>query len=85
MKTFPSKAIFVSILALSLSACSTIAPSPLSESELARLGSLDKAAAQADVEPVGEALTLEQALARALKFNLDRRAKMMEEALALGQ
>jgi outer membrane protein TolC len=85
MKNFPSKAIFLSMLALSLSACSTIAPRPFSEQELASQGGLDKAAAQADVEPVAGALTLEQALARALKFNLDRRAKMMEEALALGQ
>lgn len=85
MKTFPCKALVLSILALSLSACSTIEPRAFSEQELARQGVADKAAAQADVEPVAGALTLEQALARALKFNLDRRAKMMEEALALGQ
>ena len=38
-----------------------------------------------DVEPITGPLTLDQALARALKYNLERRAKMMEEALALNQ
>lgn len=46
---------------------------------------MDRAAAQSDVEPVRNAITLEEAVARALKYNLDRRAKMMEEAVALRQ
>ncbi|MCF8209649.1 MAG: TolC family protein, partial [Rhodoferax sp.] len=45
----------------------------------------DKAAIRQDVEPIVAPLTLNQAMARALKYNLDRRAKMMEEALALNQ
>lgn len=38
-----------------------------------------------DVEPITGPLTLDEAMARALKYNLDRRSKQMEEALALGQ
>ncbi|MCE2681019.1 MAG: TolC family protein [Burkholderiales bacterium] len=38
-----------------------------------------------DVEPIVAPLTLNEALARALKYNLDRRTKLMEESLALGQ
>ena len=38
-----------------------------------------------DVEPIRGPLTLDEAMARALKYNLDRRTKMMEEALAMGQ
>lgn len=46
---------------------------------------VDRERLQADVPPLEGELTLEEALARALKFNLDRRAKMMEEALAFNQ
>jgi outer membrane protein TolC len=38
-----------------------------------------------DVEPISGPLSLDDAMARALKYNLDRRSKMMEEALAMGQ
>jgi outer membrane protein TolC len=45
----------------------------------------DSAEMRKEVSPITGPLTLEEALARALKYNLDRRAKQMEEALALGQ
>lgn len=45
----------------------------------------DRAAVREGVEPVGATLTLDEAIARALKYNLDRRARQMEEALALRQ
>ncbi|MES2534756.1 MAG: TolC family protein [Pseudomonadota bacterium] len=72
-------------LFLSISACSNLQPRPLSEKSLAAQGTADRAAGRAGVEPITAALTMEQAVARALKYNLDRRAKMMEEALALNQ
>ncbi len=68
-----------------LTACSTIAPQPLSSADLAPVNIADKAKARAAVAPLTAPLTLEEAMARALKYNLDRRAKMMEEALALNQ
>jgi outer membrane protein TolC len=43
------------------------------------------AAMRKDVEPIKGPLTLDEAMARALKYNLDRRARLMEEALALNQ
>ena len=45
----------------------------------------DTRAIQAAVEPLQGPLSLEEAIARALKYNLDRRVRMMEEALAMGQ
>ena len=45
----------------------------------------DKVRLRQDVQPITGVLTLDEALARALKYNLDRRARMMEEALALNQ
>lgn len=73
------------IASLGLSACAVIQPEPYTEETLLEQGTQDRAAAQRDVEPVGETLSLEKALARALKYNLDRRSKMMEEALAFKQ
>lgn len=68
-----------------LSACSSIAPAALTQEALTQTNQSDQRAAQQGVEPVQGALTLDQALARALKYNLDRRSRLMEEALALNQ
>ena len=39
---------------------------------------------QKDVKPTGSHLGFHEAIARALKYNLDYRSKMMEQAIALG-
>lgn len=70
---------------LALSACSTIVPAPLVAKDLLVSTQADQQAMRQDVQPITGPLTLDEALARALKYNLDRRAKMMEEALALNQ
>lgn len=44
----------------------------------------DRIKAQKNVEPVGSLLTFNEAVARGLKYNLDHRAKMLEQAIALG-
>lgn len=76
----------ISILAAStLAGCSMIQPMPFDERTLAAQGAADKLAARRDVEAITGELTLDEALARALKFNLDRRSRMMEEALAFRQ
>jgi outer membrane protein TolC len=72
-------------VAIALSACSTMQPTPYTDTALAEQGAQDRAAARQNVEPIAAALSLEDALARALKYNLDRRSKMMEEALAFKQ
>ena len=68
-----------------LSACSSIAPTPLAASDLRDSNSLDQKTMRHEVQAITGPLTLDEALARALKYNLDRRAKMMEESLALNQ
>ena len=86
MTSLPRKKVSLAIIAaLSLSACTTIQPQPVEAKHLLEQGKADLAAAQKDVEPITGELTLDQALARALKYNLDRRAKMMDEALAFKQ
>jgi outer membrane protein TolC len=68
-----------------MSACSTVQLQPLEPSALAKAAQADTALIRKDVEPLSGPLSLEEAMARALKYNLERRAKMMEETLALGQ
>lgn len=86
MKTPVPKCIAATLLAaVSLGACTTIQPTPFEEDSLFKQAIADRAAAAQQAAPVGEAITLEMAMARALKYNLDRRAKMMEEALAFKQ
>lgn len=70
---------------LSLTACASITPAPLSETDIAQTNAADSAAMRRDVEPIKGPLTMDEAMARALKYNLDRRARLLEEAMALRQ
>lgn len=70
-------------LVFGLSGCSFM-PKPLTVDEQQQLLQLDRVRAQKDVEPVGDLLTLNEAVARGLKYNLDHRSKLLEQAIALG-
>nr|VFJ51170.1 MAG: Outer membrane protein TolC [Candidatus Kentron sp. FW]VFJ61224.1 MAG: Outer membrane protein TolC [Candidatus Kentron sp. FW] len=77
----------ISILfVISLTACAVI-PEPLTRDELEQQGQKDRKRLFKDIPQLreGEVLTLPRAIARALKYNLEHRVKMMEEALALEQ
>lgn len=67
-----------------LSACA-IKPEPLGTAEQKLQLSIDREIARKDVEVLSEPLTLDQAIARAIKYNLDHRVRMMEQAVAIGQ
>lgn len=78
----------LSLLAMSCavaSGCANIQPVALAPEDVQAVQKQDAQAIRQDVEPLQAPLTLEEAMARALKYNLDRRSKMMEESLALGQ
>lgn len=64
--------------ALLLIAGCSITPKPITQAEQKELQDLDKANTYKDVETVGITMTLSEAVARGLKYNLDYRAKMME-------
>ena len=68
-----------------LAACSTVTPKLLVQSDLKAATQADRVASRKNVEPITVPLTLDEAMARALKYNLDRRARLMEEALAMRQ
>ena len=72
----------VSVAAL-LSACA-MTPEPFTQEEFATKAKADRAAMFAGQEALSKPLTLSDAVARVLMYNLDKRSKMMEETLALG-
>lgn len=83
----PPKTTVAAILvsAFLVTGCGVIQVSPLAQPELIERSSQDRATVQAAVEPLKGALSLEEAIARALKYNLDTRARLMEQAIALNQ
>lgn len=72
-----------SLVAL-LAACA-VSPEPFTADELKTQAVADRDAMFKGGEPLSGPLSVSEAIARALKYNLDKRSKMMEEALALGQ
>lgn len=71
--------------AMVLAACASVDPRPLKGSEITGQAQTDRSASQIDVEPIKGPLSLEEAIARGLKYNLDRRTRMMEEGIAFNQ
>ena len=65
--------------------CASVQPVALTPQDMQVQQQKDAEAIRKDVAPLNGPLTLDEAMARALKYNLDRRSKMMEEALAMGQ
>jgi outer membrane protein TolC len=85
--TFASASWRPSLLAaavtLALAGCA-VSPQPLQDKEVMQRVQTDQLALYADQEPITQPLTFNDALARALKYNLDYRLKQMESALASG-
>ena len=75
----------LALVSLLATGCASVNPVVLNKASLAESNAQDTTALRKDVDPITGALTLDEAIARALKYNLDRRTKLMEEAMALGQ
>jgi len=69
------------IAVISLAACSSIKPQPFEKSALAESAADLDARVTANQEPVSGRIDLYEAMARALKYNLDKRVEMMTEAV----
>lgn len=85
-KTFPHrspKAVLAAAAALLVAGCS-VTPVQLTQDEVSERVRSDQTQMYKDAEPVSGPITYPQALARALRFNLDYRLKLMESALARG-
>lgn len=80
-----SKNLFViSLLALTISGCA-VTSQPIERSASEARAQSDLQSMFADQEPLSAPLTLHEAMARAVKYNLEARLKVMEEALAQRQ
>lgn len=75
----------VPFLVLLLGGCASLAPEPLTAPQIAAASAADRQHIEQDIEPLRGPLALEEAIARAIKYNLERRTRIMEEAVALGQ
>lgn len=69
-------------VAIALGGCSTLVPEPLQAPEITSAVQLDRQRLAQDVEPLTGPLTLEEAIARALKHNAERRLRTLEETVA---
>ena len=76
--------IAISVAALWLSGCA-VHPTPFTDAERVQNAHAERTAMFADQPPLAGPVTLEEAMARAIRYNLDHRLKMMEEALAQKQ
>ena len=67
------------------SGCAITTPKPLTESEVRLAAGQDSARIRAETPPLKGPLTLPEAIARGLKFNLDHRMRLMEQTYSIGQ
>ncbi|MGQ7958626.1 TolC family protein [Pseudomonas sp. SP16.1] len=74
----------MSLLALAVSGCA-VTSQPIERGESEQRARSDLAAMFRDQEPLSGPLTLHEAMARAVKYNLEARLKVMEEALSQRQ
>lgn len=78
-----NKYIIIMAGVVALSGC-TVTPKQLTSSEIQERVKLDKSKLYVDQESVVKPISFEEAMARSLKYNLDHRLKLMENALASG-
>jgi outer membrane protein TolC len=81
----PMRLSLVALASVAAVGCASVQPVAVSPQDMVSQIQKDGALIRKDVAPLSGPLTLEEAMARALKYNLDRRSRMMEEALAMGQ
>lgn len=67
---------------VALSGCGSLAPVPFEQQEIKARVTQDRVQMYAEQEPVTGAITFHEAAARALKYNLDYKLKLMESALS---
>ena len=70
---------------LLLGGCATARTAPVTTDEVVQVSRAERAALSAEVPPIVGPLTLDEAIARALKYNLDQRVQMAEQVLATRQ
>jgi outer membrane protein TolC len=80
----PPRTLLAALIVAGLAGCA-IQPHPLTADERQATVQADRAAMAQQQEPVQGPVTLEEAMARAIKYNLDHRLKLMEAAVSQRQ
>lgn len=78
------KLLATSLAVMTLAGCANLKPEALQEADLVQQAKAVKAQQDQAVEPVNGPLSLEEAIARAIKYNAERQVRVMEEAMAHG-
>ena len=77
--------LMATLACLVLAGCASTSPQPFKEQDVDAQNISDRQKASAQSTPVTGPLSLQEAMARALKYNLQQRVRLLEEALALKQ
>lgn len=80
----PFNKLATSLAVIVLTGCANLQPESLQNSVIVEQAKTVKAQQSMAVEPVNGPLTLEEAIARAIKYNAERQVRIMEEAMAYG-
>src|SRR5690606_31333244 len=78
LKSRPFRVFALSCLTLALVGCGAIQPKPFTEAEIKERVANDRIQMYADQEPIAAPIDFYEASARALKYNLDYKLKLME-------
>ncbi|MEI6722377.1 MAG: TolC family protein [Betaproteobacteria bacterium] len=81
---FPWQRCSAFAVVLMLAGCASLTPTPFSDQEIRERVAADRREMYLDQEAITRPITFHEAAARALKYNLDFRLKLMETALAQG-
>lgn len=81
---FSTKTTLALTAGLLMTACA-VTPVPVSQNDREASLKTDRVLLSHNQEPLTGALTMEDAMARTIKYNLENRIKLMEQALAMGQ
>ena len=84
MKSLTRKPFRFFLMLTVLSGCS-VTPQPLEDHAIAAANQQDREAITIGAPEITGALTLEESIARALKYNLEHRVSLFEQAIAAGQ
>lgn len=81
-RQFPTRLLSVVCASLFLAGCGSLSPVPFTGDEIKDRVAEDRLQMYADQEPIAAPIDFYQAAARALKYNLDYKLKLMENALS---
>ncbi len=78
------KLLATSLAVFTLAGCANLKPEALQDADIVKQAQTVKGKQTAAVEPINGPLSIEEAIARAVKYNAERQVRIMEEAMAYG-